>query len=250
MSTQEKERRVSCTLCDKSFKFGFSLKRHMAMHGAPKFMCEHCDKLYKTKELLKRHKVVHSGKRPYNCKICNKSFMRQDDVQRHVKTVHKHKADQEIKYVSITSHAPESPTVNVRKAGGETLEMEADLDASVHLVAVNQLQRQGSALEFGELSKISNGIGIQNSSTAVHVDSCLTGDQKEYLEAIFNVNDSVAASECRLITVSIGTGESIAIAEQRCSVDPDPSDPFQIIFQQIMDELTKAGSKTVNDGQL
>ncbi|CAL8141539.1 unnamed protein product [Orchesella dallaii] len=222
----------------------------MTNHNAPKFMCEHCDKLYKTKELLKRHKVVHSGKRPYNCKICNKSFMRQDDVQRHVKTVHKNKADQEIKYVSITSQAPESSTVNVRKAGVETLEMEADLDASVHLVAVNQRQHKGSALEFGELPKISNGIGIQAPSTGVNVNPSLTGDQKEYLEAIFNVNDSVAASECRLITVSIGTGESIAIAEQMYSVDPDPSDPFQIIFQQIMDELTAAGSKTVNDVQL
>ncbi|CAL8141579.1 unnamed protein product [Orchesella dallaii] len=176
--------------------------------------------------------------------------MRQDDVQRHVKTVHKNKVDQEIKYVSITSQAPNSPTVNARKAGGEKLELEADLDNSVHFVAINQLQRQGSALVFGELPKISNGISIQNPSTAVNVDSCLSGDQKEYLEAIFNVNDSVAASECRLITVSIGTGESIAIAEQMYSVDPDPSDPFQIMFQQIMDELTEAGSKTVNDGQL
>ncbi|CAL8141577.1 unnamed protein product [Orchesella dallaii] len=244
MSTQEEVRPFSCTLCDKSFKFGFSLKRHMTIHGAPKFLCEHCDKLYKTKELLKRHKVVHSGTRPYNCKICNKFFMRQDDVQRHLKTVHKTKAEQEVKCVSKTSQAPESLTVNVRKAGVETLEMEADLEA---LVAGNQLQRLGSALEFaGELHKISNGID----STAVNVDASLTCDQMEYLEEVFNLNDSFAASECSLTTVSIGTGDRILIAEQEYSVEPDLSDPLQIIFQQIMDELTEAGSKTVNDGEL
>ncbi|CAL8141603.1 unnamed protein product [Orchesella dallaii] len=216
---------------------------------APKFQCEQCDKTYKTKEQFKRHKVVHSGKRPYNCKICNKSFMRQDDVQRHVKTVHKNKADQEMKCVSITSQTPESPTVKVRMACGETLEMEADLDASVHLVAVNQLQRQGSALEFGEVPKFSNEIGTQATSAAVNVDPSLTCDQKEYLEAIFNVNDSVATSECRLITVSIRTCENVLVAEQVYSEDPYPSDSLQIIYQQIMDELTEAGSKTVKDNR-
>ncbi|CAL8141519.1 unnamed protein product [Orchesella dallaii] len=198
-TTKGKEQ-FCCTLCDKNFKIAFSLKRHMAVHNAPKFQCEQCDKTYKTKEKFKRHKVVHSGKRPYKCKICNKFFKRKDKVQRHARTVHKNKAEQDIKCVSITSHASESPNVNVRKLIGdeETPEMKADFGASVYHTAVNQLQWEGSAPEFVELPKIPSGIGNQNFSSAVNVDSSLTGDQKEYLTAIFNANDSVATSECKV----------------------------------------------------
>ena len=54
------------------------------------FACDYCDMKFDRKSNLKDHKRTHGeGKRPVTCKVkgCNKSYGRQADVNRHVRSV-------------------------------------------------------------------------------------------------------------------------------------------------------------------
>jgi KRAB domain-containing zinc finger protein len=74
----------SCNICGRSFKRGFSLKRHNLTHTGEKHnKCDVCDFSCNTTSSLKLHMLNHSGKRPYNCQQCAKSFKEAAKLRRH-----------------------------------------------------------------------------------------------------------------------------------------------------------------------
>ena len=59
------------------------------MSSQRKYVCSFCSKAFSRSEHKTRHENSHRGFKPFQCKICNHSFVRRDLVQRHIKAVHK-----------------------------------------------------------------------------------------------------------------------------------------------------------------
>lgn len=55
-----------------------------------KYICSFCAKAFSRSEHRIRHERSHTGYKPFQCILCQHSFVRRDLVQRHIKTVHKY----------------------------------------------------------------------------------------------------------------------------------------------------------------
>ncbi|CAL8141521.1 unnamed protein product [Orchesella dallaii] len=209
------------------------------------FPCKVCDKSFKQNYYLRRHMTIHE-KRPHKCKLCQNTYKRTPDLKRHLK-LHLNNIKPVETFVSKTTRTSDSTTTanvkkrkfaNKRSAMGKAV---AATEVSLHLVKEIQYRNADSLREFDELSKTTSRIVSESSSTVTELESSMTANLKEQPEELFSVNKSTAAAENMIIKVYVGTGESSHVSEA------SSSNRYQIIFEQIMDELAMAGSKTVND---
>ncbi|CAL8141531.1 unnamed protein product [Orchesella dallaii] len=193
---------------------------------------------------LEKSKIDRMQKRPHSCKLCTKTFKKPDDVRRHLR-FHKTNIKLVETCVSNTTGTPDSTTENVedRKLSSKVTATETGVEATeVTFCLTRETQRQnaGSDPEFVEPPKAASRILSQSFSRVTELDSTLIESQKDKLQELLIVNDSTATAENMITRVYVRTCESNHVLEQS-------SNGYQIIFQQIMDELAKAGSKTVND---
>ena len=85
----EKDSRVSCEYCGKSFSSTGTLTRHMIMHTDEKpYVCEQCGKAFWQKSTLENHRRIHSGERPFVCSECGKGYVQRSGLSKHVRRVH------------------------------------------------------------------------------------------------------------------------------------------------------------------
>ena len=57
----------------------------MKVHsGKRPYTCAFCDKSFFHHGNLKTHKRVHTGERPYACQTCGKTFLDAGDLKRHI----------------------------------------------------------------------------------------------------------------------------------------------------------------------
>ncbi|GBM96488.1 Zinc finger protein 235 [Araneus ventricosus] len=62
-----------------------SLQRHAIIHtGKKPFKCDVCGKSFTRKENLQTHALTHTGEKPFKCDVCGKSFTRRENLQTHV----------------------------------------------------------------------------------------------------------------------------------------------------------------------
>ncbi|XP_052798334.1 zinc finger protein OZF-like isoform X1 [Mya arenaria] len=81
--------RVTCPVCQKSFRDTSKYNRHYLVHsGGKEFQCDVCDRLFSRKDHLIKHRTVHgpSSERRYKCSLCNKGFVERNILQRHLNT--------------------------------------------------------------------------------------------------------------------------------------------------------------------
>ncbi|XP_053697129.1 oocyte zinc finger protein XlCOF6 [Sabethes cyaneus] len=96
--THTGERPHHCTMCDKRFIQATQLRAHMFNHtGENGFACIQCDAAFGRKARLEEHiRFVHNSEERITCDVCNKGFLRYDDLKRHSVThnkVKKHACD-------------------------------------------------------------------------------------------------------------------------------------------------------------
>ena len=53
--------------------------------------CVECGKCFTSKSHLKRHCLIHTGKKDYICEICLHPFTRNDNLRRHMWSIHAYK---------------------------------------------------------------------------------------------------------------------------------------------------------------
>ncbi|CAL8141487.1 unnamed protein product [Orchesella dallaii] len=251
MSTNAIKERYACTKCDKSFTVPFSLRRHMIVHDEPAFVCQQCDRRFRTRETLTRHEPIHSGVRRHGCQICHKRFARLSDLKKHLKThekkVYPVKAIESQATPSYNSVNNGNTNVNAEGTADKTPQTQTQATLNSNgpdpFVRDDQFRKQNNVTQF-TLSNTTGGIVNKSSSIGNEVESNLVGGQKQQPEALDNA--PVAATRKILILFSVGPNPNNYIPGQCPSVEPDSSDPLQIAFQQIMDELAKSGSSTVD----
>jgi hypothetical protein len=84
----------TCKICNKTFKRGTALRRHMVKHNPTekKLKCEKCEyKTNRTDDMKKHMTRKHADAKLLNCEICHKyETATKSDLQRHMKAKHKH----------------------------------------------------------------------------------------------------------------------------------------------------------------
>jgi len=79
---------ADCSICGKSITTK-NMARHMEKHtGKKKFQCEICQASFFQKTHLKNHIVLHENGEYHECQECKQKFLRKADMQKHQKTIH------------------------------------------------------------------------------------------------------------------------------------------------------------------
>lgn len=65
-----------CSVCNKSWKNECDLRNHMKEHTDKKkrYICSYCPKSCDRPSDLEKHMRIHTGEKPFQCKVCEKSF--------------------------------------------------------------------------------------------------------------------------------------------------------------------------------
>ena len=74
--------------CTRTYKYKFSLNRHMQQHlGVKEHQCDYCGKQFTLAQYLREHVHTHTGDRPFRCSHpgCGKSFRQSGKYSLHKK---------------------------------------------------------------------------------------------------------------------------------------------------------------------
>ncbi|KAK9686203.1 hypothetical protein K7432_015238, partial [Basidiobolus ranarum] len=86
---QSRDRRYSCSECEKTFDRPSALASHRKTHSQLReFTCTLCSSAFKFKHDMERHLRRHTGDKPYPCSHCDQVFYRSDTMTNHMKTKH------------------------------------------------------------------------------------------------------------------------------------------------------------------
>lgn len=108
---KQREKRFLCSDCGKGFTTKNTLLEHSNIHSGMKlclyylpvrydnyrvhtlfpsgrrpFSCDICNKTFMTTAGLRCHSRIHSGKKPYVCNLCTKTFRQQQHLKNHLRT--------------------------------------------------------------------------------------------------------------------------------------------------------------------
>ncbi|XP_017754548.1 PREDICTED: zinc finger protein 836-like [Eufriesea mexicana] len=77
--------KFACEHCGKRFKMEWDLKFHIGTHSSSQHMCDICGKFYTSNYSLYKHrKVAHLNEYKFQCKVCNKRLLTQENLDNHM----------------------------------------------------------------------------------------------------------------------------------------------------------------------
>lgn len=78
--------KFSCEHCGKRFKMEWDLKFHIGTHSNSRHMCDICGKFYTSDYSLYKHrKVAHLNEYKFQCDVCNKRLLTQENLDNHMR---------------------------------------------------------------------------------------------------------------------------------------------------------------------
>lgn len=87
-----------CEICSKIFTQKNRLEAHKRGHDGILYTCVHCPDTFKSLSAYRAHWNTHSTERPFKCVICARSYARQNDYNRHIKSLkHLNKSQRTLK---------------------------------------------------------------------------------------------------------------------------------------------------------
>ena len=79
------EFKFACEHCGKQFKIEWDLKFHLETHGNSQHMCDVCGRFYRSDYSLNKHRrVAHVNEYKFQCSVCNKRLLTQDNLDSHM----------------------------------------------------------------------------------------------------------------------------------------------------------------------
>ncbi|XP_076389684.1 uncharacterized protein LOC100882515 isoform X9 [Megachile rotundata] len=77
--------KFACEHCGKRFKMEWDLKFHVGTHSNSQHMCDVCGKFYTSNYSLYKHrKVAHLNEYKFQCSVCNKRLLTQENLDNHM----------------------------------------------------------------------------------------------------------------------------------------------------------------------
>ncbi|XP_017787940.1 PREDICTED: zinc finger protein 260-like [Habropoda laboriosa] len=77
--------KFACEHCGKRFKMEWDLKFHIGTHSNSQHMCDICGKFYTSNYSLYKHrKVAHLNEYKFQCNVCNKRLLTQENLDNHM----------------------------------------------------------------------------------------------------------------------------------------------------------------------
>lgn len=111
-----------CKTCDSAFDSASSLELHrLQKHLKPKgekLKCTECMRVFKFPSQLKQHMASHFGEKNFECKFCEKSYFKANNLRRHYQNAHlaqykKMLADGELRKTKGDENIESKPVVEV-----------------------------------------------------------------------------------------------------------------------------------------
>lgn len=80
-------KKISCSVCNKTFNRTSNLYTHMKTHSTHKpHACEFCGKRFHQKADLRIHRYIHTGEKPHKCAKCGRGFKQLTHLKYHMRT--------------------------------------------------------------------------------------------------------------------------------------------------------------------
>ncbi|XP_050403539.1 PR domain zinc finger protein 10 isoform X1 [Patella vulgata] len=127
---------LNCFICDECFKTKTDLISHLKdVHNryqsitgkARTLKCPECDKMFLCNKDVKRHMVVHTKRKDYLCEFCSQVFGRKDHLSRHYKCAHPNGAASKVKTPKQVKNSVKSALKN-RQTNSEKADDKVDHD--------------------------------------------------------------------------------------------------------------------------